>query len=456
MDTVAYESLIGISYGLLIAVPTATVVAAVALGLGYVERRRLPRFAAVLIAVPLAGIAGYAIGVFDVDPLSADLVRVATALFVTGIVAAYAGSLGWRLATELPRKTSLPVERGQTLSGDAIDAVDAMGQVTIRASGEVRAFEGYPPLDPELRATLEDGAWRLPADLPLSELERRLEARLETTYDLETASVAVDGRGRATITAAPPSNGVARQVPEGWRAVSVRALLPTGLAPGDDVLAVTDSTSVAGTVLSTTVRGAGGLRADGGRAAPGAGAGTSVNASTGIDDRAAGPETGDAARPSAAAVRGGEGQVTVAVPTTDAETLLEADRARIVVEPGETTHEFDAVSLLERDGTAIRKVTLTEPILEAIDNDVVDLEVFAVRRDDTAAIGDADETERSDDETDHTAVRAGEWQFDPDPAAIAVGAEAFLLGTDGSAVDADPDSDATPRDGDRRSIEVTY
>ncbi|ADB59242.1 hypothetical protein Htur_0341 [Haloterrigena turkmenica DSM 5511] len=452
MDTVAYESVIGVSYGLLIAVVTASLVAAVAIGLGYVQRRRLPRAASGVIAITLTVGIGYAIGVFAVDPLSAQAVRIATALFVTGVIAAYAGSLGWRLATELPRKTSLPVERGRTLSGDAIDAVDVMGQVTIRASGEVRAFEGYPPLDPDLRAALEDGAWRLPADLPLAELETRLEDRLQTTYDLEAASVAVDGRGWATITAAPPSNGIARQVPKGWRAVSVPALLPTGLAPGDDVLAMTDLTTVAGTVLSTTVRGGKGLRADGGhtRGTPAA------DSSTAIDDRPTGTETGEAARPSATAVRGGEGQVTVAVPTTDAETLLEADRARIVVEPGETTHEFDAVSLLERDGTAIRKVTLTEPILEALDNDALGLEVFAVRRDDIGETCDAGETDRTDDETGHADATAGEWQFDPDPSAIAVGVEAFLLGTDGSAVDADPDPDAAPRDGDRRSIEVAY
>ncbi|WP_339105080.1 hypothetical protein [Haloterrigena salinisoli] len=435
MDTVAYESLIGVSYGLLIAVATAAVVAAVAIGLGYARRRRLPRFASVLIAVPLAGGIGDAIGVFDVDPLSAQAVRIATALFVVGVVAAYAGRLGWRLATELPRETSLPVERGQPLSGDAIDAVDAMGQVTVRASGDVRAFEGYPPLDPELRAALEDGAWRLPADLPRSELERRLEDRLATTDGLESVSVAVDGRGRATITAAPPTNGIAKQVPSGWRAVSVRALLPTGLAPGDDVRAVTEATTVAGTVLSATVRDD--IVADGGRVAPDA---TETPAA---DDS----DTGGTARP-AAAVRGGEGRVTVAVPTTDAETLLEADRARIVVEPGETTREFDAVSLLERDGTAIRNVTLTEPILEAIDSDAVDLEAFAVRREGLDAAADTgDETARPG-----ATMSEGPWQFDPDPTAITVGTEAFLLGTDGDALETKSDSDGR----DRRAIEVSY
>ncbi|NUB90473.1 hypothetical protein HTZ84_15635 [Haloterrigena sp. SYSU A558-1] len=433
MDTVAYESVIGVAYGLLIAVVTASLVAAVALGLGYVRRRRLPRAASVPIAIALAGGIGYAIGVFDVDPLSEQAVRIATALFAVGVIAAYADSLGWRLATELPRKTTLPVERGRTLSGDAIDAVDAMGQVTIRASGDVRAFDGYPPLDPDLRAALEGGAWRLPADLPLAALETRLEDRLETTFDLEAASVAVDGRGRASIAAAPPTNGVAKRVPDGWRAVSVRTLLPTGLAPGDDVLAMTEATTVAGTVLGTSVRDD--VVADGGRAAPDATATPAAD----------GDGTGGATRSSATVARGGEGRVTVAVPTTDAEALLEAERARIAVVSGETTREFDAVSLLERDGTAIRKVWWSEPILAVIDDDAVDLEVFAVRRAERDDSGDSDAA-RPD-----AATNEGTWRFDPDPAAISVGAEAILLGTDGEALEKRTDSD----DPDRRAIEVS-
>lgn len=408
------EILVGVSFGLLFGAIVAALVGCASFATSYFTEASLPPIAGGAATAALAAGGFYAAGI--VEPSTVHLGHgLGVGLgFVLGL---YATSWGRRLAAAVPRFTTGAVERTQPLAADAIDAVDAVGQVTVRASGGVREFEGYPPLGPELRAALEDGAWRFPADLPLSALETRLEDRLRTSYDLEAVSVSVDGRGRATITAAPPANGVAKQVPEGWRAVSVRALVPTGLAPGDEVIAVTPSEAVSGTVLSTTVE-------------AGADRGAVDSAST---DATATDRSGAADSSVTAAASGGVGRVTVAVPTTDAEALLEAERVRVVVEPGETTHEFDAVSLLERDGAAIRKVTLTEPILEALDNDVVDLEVFAVRGD--GADGAASE---------------GEWLFEPDPGAVTVGREAFLLGSDGGNVDADPDAS------DRRPVEVTH
>ncbi|QSX00936.1 hypothetical protein [Haloterrigena alkaliphila] len=428
------ELLTGVSFGLSFGVVTAVLVGCVSFAASALVGARLPSIAGGVVTVAVTAGTLSAADVLDASSVQPGLLLALGVGFVLGL---YATSWGVQFADALPRLAVGTVERTRPLSADAIDAVDAIGQITIRSSGGVREFEGYPPLDPELRAALEDGAWRLPADLPLSELEARLEDRLRTTDDFEAVSVAVDGRGRATITAAPPANGVAGQVPEGWRAVSVRALLPTGLCTGDDVLAVTGSTTVAGTVLSTNDAPV----ADGGRIDAGV-AGADA-AADGTDTF--GPDFGPTA-PS----RGGEGQVTVAVPTTDAETLLEARRVRIAVTPGETTHEFDAVSVLERDGTAIRKATLTEPILAAIDNDVTDLEIFALR---------------GADAPDSTVE--GEWQFDPDAEAVAVGAEAFLLGTDGDAVetgsgagDASVESDAgddhtVPDAGDDR-VEVSH
>ncbi|ELY56691.1 hypothetical protein [Natronolimnohabitans innermongolicus] len=423
IDTVATESLLGASYGLLLAVPAGVVIAVAAIGVRYGTRRRIPHTASVPIALALAVVTGYSIGVFDVDPLSAETVRLVTALLVVAPIGAFAGRLGWRLATELPLERSLPLERGRTLSADAIDAVDAMGQVTIRADGDVSAFEGYPPLDPSLRTALETDAWRLPADLPLSELEVRLEDRLRTTYDLEAASVTVDPRGRATITVAPPSSGVSRRVPEGWRAVSVSALLPTGLRPGDDVLAVTDSESVAGTVVSTTDGET--VVADGGAA---------TTAASGVTP----------SLPSAPSA-GGEGRLTIAVPTTDAEALLEADHVGVVATPGETTPELEAISLLERDGTAIRTATVTDAIVDAVEDDDSALRIVAVRGAGTSRGGtNRGETTRGEticdnEPSDGTATTSStdsiDWTFDPDPDAITVGTEAILLGDDGTVLE---------------------
>ncbi|MFC4541107.1 hypothetical protein ACFO5R_04080 [Halosolutus amylolyticus] len=396
------EILTGVSVGLLFGVVVALLVGGTSFASKYFADEGPPPIAGGTVTAVVTAGALYAVDV--VDPSTAQL-GLYLGLGLVLVLGLYATTCGTRLAADLPRDAAGPIERTKPLAAEAIDAVDAMGQVTIRSSGGVREFEGYPPLGPDLRATLEDGAWRFPADLPLSELETRLEDRLRTTYDLEAVSVSVDGRGRATITAAPPASGVAKEVPDGWRAVSIRALLPTGLAPGDDVLAVTDSGAVSGTVLSATVD------------ASAADHESPVGADS--DDPRADRSGADGASHAADTVAsGGDGRVTVAVRTTDAEVLLSAERARIAVTPRGTTHEFDAISLLDRGDPVIGKVTLTDPILDAVADDETSLEVFAVRR-----------TDASDDESIHE----HEWQFEPDREAVAVGAEAFLLGTDATA-----------------------
>jgi hypothetical protein len=110
--------------------------------------------------------------------------------------------------------------------------------------------EGYPPLPDDLRTTVRDGEWTFPADLPLSELERRLEERLRNDRDLAEVAVSIDDRGRATVDAAPPLGALSRRVPQGKRAVSVDALVPTGLARRDEVTVSTPDGEVEGTVLS--------------------------------------------------------------------------------------------------------------------------------------------------------------------------------------------------------------
>ncbi|WP_436346641.1 hypothetical protein [Natronorubrum sp. FCH18a] len=404
------EILTGVSFALLFGTVFAAVVGCVSFLISYVGDETVPPAVGGVATIVITGAGLYGAAVVDLSTVQPGLLLGTGLGFVLGL---YATSWGVQLAADLPRTTAGSIERTQPLAADAIDAVDAMGQVTIRLSGGVREFEGYPPLGPGLRAALEDGSWRLPADCPLSELETRLEDRLRTSYDLEAISVSVDGRGRATIAAAPPANGVAKQVPDGWRAVSIRALLPTGLAPGDDVLVVTDSATVSGTVLSATADAV----VDGGH--------TSTNSAapddTSSDDRSAG---GSGTLVSDAVASGGDGYVTVAVPTTDADVLLEAERARIVVRPCGTTHEFDAMSLLERNGTAIRQVTVTDAVLGAVSDDEIDLDVFAVRN------ADANDGDRAAEY---------EWQFEPDSDALATGTEAFLLGPDAVVFGPEPD-----------------
>ncbi|WP_254810374.1 potassium transporter TrkA [Natronosalvus amylolyticus] len=331
MTTLPIEVLLGIAYGLLIGTVLAFVFGVLGFCYRYYAKRTIPQLVVIGGAVLAGAGIGQYMGVLEVAGSVALRLSIATVIVV--LVTLYAASQGDRLAAEFPRGNAQPAVRGRTLSVEAIDSVDAMGQVTIRPTGDVRDIEGYPPLDPPLRESLEDGVWRLPVDLPLSALESRLERQLRQHHDLETVTVSIDARGRAAIAGAPPIKGVGKQVPDGWRAVSIPAVLPSGLSSGDRVRLEMETGSVTGQVLSTTA------------------------------------STGSAATMS---------RLTVAVPTTDAGAVLDADRARVVVVSAGATHAFEAVSKLERTGKTVRRLVLDTETLGALES-TAELCPFAVR-----------------------------------------------------------------------------
>ncbi|SFC64653.1 hypothetical protein SAMN05444422_11318 [Halobiforma haloterrestris] len=323
--------LIAVAFGVLLGTGPAVAVFGLTVGLEAIDRT-VPRAAAVLVALALAAGNGYAVGL----PISGEqvagvggttlLLPVAVGTFVIAALGLYAHSQAERVAADLPLEAVRPARRGRGLSAAALESVDAAGRVAVAATGAVRDLEGHPSLDPALRQRLETDSWRLPADLPLSALESRLEANLRTSYDLAAVSASIDERGRATVAAAPPANGVSSRVPEGWRAVTIRALVPTGLAATDTVVVRTGSEAVRGRVLSVGQ----------------------------IPDE--GHSETSASEPENRALE----RVTVAVPTADADPLLEADRARIVVVPGPNGGGADAdtaaCALLERADQSIRSV----------------------------------------------------------------------------------------------------
>ncbi|MHC3439435.1 hypothetical protein ACYJ1Y_15435 [Natrialbaceae archaeon A-gly3] len=347
MATVPAEVLAGISFGALLAVLPAIVVVVVTVGVGQIREVR-PHYAVFLaIAFPIAASLSYVMGVFGGDVLG-QVPRIGTAATVVGLAAVYAGNQGWEIATEIPR-ASVPIERGRPLSADAIDAIDTAGQVTVTASGDLRELEGYPPLPPELRRELENGRWRLPADLPLEELARRLEARLRTEYRLAGVSVSVDPQGRASITAAPPRTGVDDSVPAGCRAVTLTAMCPAGLARGDAVLVHTDDSTVEGTVVSAHTLGA-----------------SDTFTEPGDDGDELVAETDDPYRRPRLGVDGGVGRVTVTVPTMHVAPLLERERVRLIVPSSGTNADIEAVSALERTDTSIREVEIDAEIASQV------------------------------------------------------------------------------------------
>lgn len=394
------EVLTTVSFVLLCSLVFAALSGGLSFVVTQVSAKTMPLVVGGLGTALLAATTGTAADVLDLQtsPLEGVL-----GLGFSVLLGAYATSWGRRLAFDMPQLAGESVERAQPLSADAIDAVDVMGQVTIRSSGEIREFEGYPPLTPQRRRSLEDGAWRLPADLPLCALESRLEDRLRTRDDLEAVAVTVDSRGRATIRAAPPANGISKYVPNGYRAVSIRSLLPAGLARGDKIVVEMASDSVTGTVLGVTNETIG-SEARTRTTEPDTGTGTAVGRF----------EKRGLVQPSGSTASVSPEFVTVAVPTVDASILLEASRARIVATPNDTAPAFEAVSLLERAGESIRQVSITESVKSAVSDDEHECTVAAIHKAETADT--------------KLAEPASEWAFFPDEDALADGSDAFLLG----------------------------
>lgn len=399
------ELVVGVAFGFVVGVGPAIAAGALA-AVTDCRDRGLPLPAAVGIGVFLVACNGYLVGLFEGGVGRAQVPRIGAAVLVVALLAVFAASQGERVASELPVGADRPTVRKRSLSAAAIDAVDAMGQVRIRTTGGVRDIDGYPPLSPDVRTAIEADAWRLPADLPLSALETRLATRLRTEYDLTAASVSIDGRGRATVAAAPATDGIAASVPDGWRAVSVSAPTPPGLEPGTAVEVAARDASTAGTVLSVDANG----RSERG---------------TGTDDSV-----------------GGHGAVTVAVPATDAAPLLAAERARIAVPATGHDPEREALARLERADYAVRHVSggAIASRLEAADDETDD-RIHPIA---SSSPTEADATERAGVKPVSDRDR---WELDPDPAKLDDRDSVFVAGdriTLQRCIDGDRDSRPRP------------
>lgn len=366
MASVPVEVLVGTAFGLLVGIVPALSIGLVSFGVEYYTDRSLPTAAVVLMAVPLVGVVGH---YTDVVSLSEPIVpRVVTVGFVGVVLALLAASQGRGVAETVPRELHRAVRAERILAADAVDAIDANGRIAVRPGGDVRDVDGHPSLSPELRDAVANCDVRLPADLPLGELERRFENRLASRFNLSEVSASIDGMGRARVAAAPASRDLAKRVPEGYRAVSVETVAPTGLSTGDVVEVVTEAATVEGTVLS-------------------------------LVDSTTPAETVDRG------TAGGESRVTVAVATSEAGPLLSARSGQLVATAAGTTHELEAFSLLDRAGRPVRQVRIGHADHERLGQD--DVELLAVRTD-------------------------SGWRFDPDLDAVSAGDRAFVSGTTSS------------------------
>jgi hypothetical protein len=338
-------------HGLYLGLLAGIIPALVAFGFGflfrYVTGLSIPAFGVVVLGVALAGVNGGLLAFADPQiTQAANAPTLVTALLLVALLTFYSHAMGDRLGAELPRRISLKSIRERTLNADVVSFVGGNRQVTVRVVGAVRDLEGYPPLPHDVRASIRDVDWQFPADLPLSELETRFEDRLRTEFDVQEASVTIDAQARASVTAAPPAAGISKRTPLGTRAVSVNALVPTGVASGDEVTVITDDGRVEGQVLSAR---------SGTREAPPE---TPTEAHESGADGATEAESRTAAP--APTTTGGEGRVTVAVSRPEAETLLSASEARVVVRARGTHREYELLALLRRGGQRVRRLTLAD------------------------------------------------------------------------------------------------
>ncbi|SEW26494.1 TrkA C-terminal domain-containing protein [Halobacterium jilantaiense] len=346
MTALPVQVLHGIYLGLLAGV----VPAVVAFGLGflfrYVVGLTVPAFGVVVLGVALAGVNGGLLAFADPSITgAANAATLVVALLVVTMLTLYTHAVGDRLGADLPRRITLRGLRDRTLHADVVDLVGGRSEVTVRVVGSVRDVEGYPPLPEPLRAELRAVAWQFPGDLRLSELEERVTDRLRSEFDLQEVSVSVDERGRANLAAAPPAAGVSKRTPTGRRAVSVETLVPTGMARGDEVAVLLDDGRVEGTVVSA--------RSDGGTPPQAA----SADPESAAEDA---HEDDTPVAPSAPTTTGGEGRVTVAVSRSDADRLLDTDRAPVVVEARGTGREYELLGVLRRAGQRVRRLALGE------------------------------------------------------------------------------------------------
>ncbi|MEF8779370.1 MAG: TrkA C-terminal domain-containing protein [Haloferacaceae archaeon] len=408
MSSLPLELLLGIYLGVLTGIVPALVAGSLGFVFRYVTGVTIPGFGVVVLALGIAGINGGLLALND-ETIRTDenAVAILTAILVVLMLSLYAHSRGDKLGANVPRRVSLRDLRERTLSTDVVELVGGRGRVRVTVAGEIEDLEGYPPLPLELREGIKAGDWTFPADVPVDELESRFRERLLTEFDLADAVVSIDERARARISAAPPIGGLSRRVPHGKRAVSVPALVPTGLVRGESVRVITPELDVQGTLLSAS-------SGPSGSKAPLAQSGSDGGEprSDGGEPRSDGSGRAEASQQTTVnRTDGGDGRVTVAVDRSEATRLLGADRGTVIVLSRGTRREFELTSLLRRAGKRFRKVSVRAdgPL------DGTGIDEAAVRETYDVAI---------------VAAKVDEWKIPPEgDAELSAGDELFVVGT---------------------------
>lgn len=400
VGTVPVEVLRGLYLGILTGVVPGLIAFGFGFGFRYVTGVTVPSFAVVVLGLALAGVNGGLLALADpAITQQANSVTLMTAVVVVSMIALYAHAKGDQLGADAPRRLSWRTIRDRTVSNEVVEFVAGGNRVTVEVVGSVRDMEGYPPLPEDLRRSLEEVSWRFPADLTLGELERRMADRLKSEFDLQEVAATIDQQGRASVAAAPPTAGVSSRVEAGRRAVSVSAVVPTGVARGDRCTVLAGDRAIQGTVVSA--RSDPGVESDRQSAESRDALGRTPQADPALGQPQAADEDeeGTDAIEHAPTTTGGEGRVTVSVPIPDAKALLGTESAPIVIESRGTRREYELISLLRQAGQQIRRVSIESPgpfadraLAEAGIRESFDVAVLAHRHERTWTMGPAGET----------------------------------------------------------------
>ena len=335
-----FDILLGIYLGVLTGIIPALIAGTLGFIFKYFTTVSIPGLGVVVLALGIAGVNGGLMALNDENiHASENAVAFLTAIIVVLMLALYAHSQGDKLGGSAPKRISLRKLRDRTLNTDVIELVGGRNQVRITVTREVGDIEGYPPLTAELRTEIKEGTWTFPADLPVGELETRFADRVQSELDLADVTVSLDERANATVAAAPPMGSTSKRVDRGKRAISLSALLPSGMTRGESVRIVTPTDTVMGTLIA---------------AKSGEKSKDDAKPAVATD----GGEEGDGVSkpPAASTTTGGEGRITVAVDRAAAKTLLAATETKVVVLSRGTRREFELVSLLRRSGIRFQKV----------------------------------------------------------------------------------------------------
>lgn len=342
----ASEIVVEVSLGLYLGLLAGIFPALVSFGLGfafkYLTGVSIPGLGVVVLAGGLAGISGGLLGLLD-ENVAQSTTGVAAILIVL-MLSLWAHAQGDKLGASVPRQLTLSRLRGTDFSTDFLERVDSYGQIKIKPVS-VEDIEGYPPLTEETRQAIQSSTWKFPVGLSISELETKVAEKLTEAYSLADVTVTIDSEGLAEITAAPETAGLSRRIPSGQRAVSIRTLLPTGLAIGDQVTLTLPDGSVTGPVVSAKTDG---VKPE------------SDAKPTDSDVETDGGTEGVTERPQQApTTTGGEGSVTVALPPEEARSVVRAETAKLTVQSRGKNREYETVDILERGDNQFQLVAVS-------------------------------------------------------------------------------------------------